>query len=78
MLMTYFPEIIDWIDESIFADIDTGKLVCFVNKLEQDGYYNSQAVQKLHDRLIYSDFVKRNSDRITKPITQLKHNKLKV
>lgn len=78
MLMSYFPEIIDWIDESIFADIDTGKLVGFVNKLEQDCYYNSQAVQKLHDRLIYSDFVKRNSDCITKPITQLKRNKLKV
>ena len=78
MLMTYFPEIIDWIDESIFADIDTGKLVGFVNKLEQDCYYNSQAVQKLHDRLIYSDFTKQNLKRVTEPSARQKQGKLKV
>ena len=76
--MTYFPEIIDWIDESIFADIDTGKLVGFVNKLEQDCYYNSQAVQKLHDRLIYSDFIKQNLKRVTEPSARQKQGKLKV
>lgn len=78
MLMSYFPEIIDWIDESIFADIDTGKLVGFVNKLEQDCYYNSQAVQKLHDRLIYSDFIKQNLKRVTEPSARQKQGKLKV
>ena len=76
--MTYFPEIIDWIDESIFADIDMGKLVCFVNKLEQDGYYNSQTVQKLHDRLMYSDFIKQNVKRVTEPSARQKQGKLKV